>query len=133
MKRLIMLLSLLGSASFGADLAVSALTCEFMSNPRGIKTPAPRLSWKLDSDQRDVAQTAYRIEVARSAEKLAAGEADLWDSGRVASDQSYLVPYAGTTLASRQSALSSFSTLPLAVPGAAPPPFSRQAGSYSTP
>ena len=104
MKRLIILLSLVGSASFGADLAVSALTCEFLTNPRGIETSAPRLSWVIDSDQRDVVQSAYRIEVASSAEKLAAGEADLWDSGRVASDQSHLVPYAGATLASRQSA-----------------------------
>ena len=46
-------------------------------------------------------QTAYQILVASTPEKLAADEGDLWDSGRVASDQSTQVVYAGKPLLSR--------------------------------
>lgn len=47
-------------------------------------------------------QSAYRIEVASSADALAVGEADLWDSGRVASDSCLSIRYGGAALASRQ-------------------------------
>ena len=47
-------------------------------------------------------QTAYRILVAGSADKLAAGRGDLWDSGRVKSDASIMIPYAGRTLTQNQ-------------------------------
>jgi alpha-L-rhamnosidase len=47
-------------------------------------------------------QKAYQILVASSEEKLKAGEGDLWDSGKVASDQSAQIPYQGQTLSSRQ-------------------------------
>jgi alpha-L-rhamnosidase len=47
-------------------------------------------------------QTAYQVLVASSEEKLKAGEGDLWDSGKVTSDQSTQIPYQGTMLSSRQ-------------------------------
>jgi alpha-L-rhamnosidase len=40
--------------------------------------------------------------VAGSTESLAGDEGDVWDSGRVESDQSHLVPYAGRPLRSNQ-------------------------------
>lgn len=83
-------------------MEVADLRCEFLVEPRGIETPAPRLSWQLVSAERNVVQAAYRIEVASSAAQLAAGVADLWDSGRVTSDVSHLVDYAGAPLVSRQ-------------------------------
>jgi alpha-L-rhamnosidase len=46
-------------------------------------------------------QTAYRILAASSVERLLAGDADLWDSGKIASDRSVHVPYAGKKLDSR--------------------------------
>jgi len=47
-------------------------------------------------------QTAYRIVVASSEENLKAGTYDLWDSGRVRSEVSTLVPYGGRELKSGQ-------------------------------
>ena len=85
-----------------AAVTVNDLRCEFLRNPQGIECAAPRFSWKLTSDQRNVNQVAYRIEVASSAENLVTGSADLWDSGRVESEQSHLVPYGGVPLSSRQ-------------------------------
>ena len=93
---------------FGAEVrpaqpvAVTALRCEYLSEPAGMDVPLPRLSWRLESDRRGVAQIAAQIRVASTAEKLTRGEADLWDSGRVAGAGSDQVVYAGRPLVSRQ-------------------------------
>ena len=78
--------------------SVTDARCEQRSNPEGLSVAQPRLSWKIATHARDVRQTAYRILVASSEEKLSAGEADVWDSGRVGSDESVLVPYGGPRL-----------------------------------
>jgi hypothetical protein len=69
------------------------LRCEYHRDPLGIDTPKPRLSWILESDRRGDRQTAYRIRVRRD-RKL------VWDSGKVVSDQSAHVAYAGPALQS---------------------------------
>ncbi len=85
-----------------AGLRVDQLRCEYREAPVGIDVAQPRLSWVLASRQRAQRQTAYQILVASSATRLNRGEADLWDSGRVASDQSIQIGYAGKPLGSRQ-------------------------------
>ena len=85
-------------------LRIEALRCEYLADPLGIDVTKPRLSWTLASDQRGVKQTAYQILVASSAAALAADQGDLWDSGRVPSDETAHVAYAGAPLASRQRA-----------------------------
>lgn len=88
----------------------SALRCEHLSNPLGIDTSQPGLSWNLDTDpaptpaSRGIAQSSYHILVATSPERLAQNQGDLWDSGSVPSSESSLIPYAGTPLPSRQRA-----------------------------
>ena len=73
-----------------------------MTAPLGIDVLQPRLSWILSSSQRGQRQTAYQILVASSLTALARNKGDLWDSGKVASDQSTQVVYAGQPLQSRQ-------------------------------
>jgi len=107
MTRILVLLPLLAFTASGApgdSSAVSAgdLRVEYATNPLGIDSLQPRLSWVLTSAERAQKQTAYRVLVASSAEKLDAGTGDLWDSGKVASSQSTQVAYGGTPLASRQ-------------------------------
>ena len=75
--------------------------CELLTSPQGIDLPAPRLSWEITSDERNIRQTAYRILVASSPEKLNADDGDLWDSQNVKSNASVNVPYGGKTLESR--------------------------------
>ena len=79
---------------------VALLRCQLLVDPQGIDCAAPRLSWELSSDARDVQQTAYHILVASSIEKLNAGEGDLWDSGNVECGSSVYIPYAGAELKS---------------------------------
>ena len=87
-----------------AAIKPERLHCEYLDNPLGIDTPAPRLSWQLGSTERGQRQTAYRILVASTPERLKNDQGDLWDSGRVESDRGNHVPYAGRPLASRQAA-----------------------------
>ena len=82
---------------------VAETYCEYASNPIGIDTAQPRFTWVLGSERRGVLQQAYQVLVASSAESLVADKGDLWDSGRVKSDESSNVVYGGKELASRQS------------------------------
>jgi alpha-L-rhamnosidase len=70
-------------------------------NPLSIDEVNPRLSWVCKSSQRGQKQSAYRLLVASSREKLNKNVGDLWDSGKVESDQSLNVVYSGKALASR--------------------------------
>jgi len=77
------------------------LRCEYLVNPLGIDEVKPRLSWKLESNQRGQKQTAYRIVVSSSREKLDKNVGDLWDTDKVKSDQSIHVVYKGKPMESR--------------------------------
>ena len=83
-----------------ANLRPTGLRCEYLRNPEGIDEVRPRLSWKLTSEAEGAKQSAYRILVASSERALEAGQADLWDTGRVNSDQSIQVEYAGAPMKS---------------------------------
>ncbi len=85
-----------------AALSVRALVCDGAADPKGIDTPSPRLSWKLDSETRGQKQTAYQILVASDRQHLDKDRGDLWDSGKVDSDETAFVPYAGLGLKSSQ-------------------------------
>jgi len=80
------------------------LTCEHLVNPVGIGSQSPRLSWKLRSDRDGEVQTAWQIRAASSSSGLGAQPPDLWDSGKIVSDQSVLVSWAGQPLTSRSRA-----------------------------
>ncbi|MBB6673109.1 alpha-L-rhamnosidase [Cohnella nanjingensis] len=81
-----------------ADLKLDSLTCEYRKNPLGTDAKRPRFGWKLISERRGTVQQAYRIQVAGPD---AAFDAPLWDSGKVASEQSIQVAYAGPETASQ--------------------------------
>ena len=87
--------------SLQADLTIERLRCNHLVDPQGIHDVRPRLSWEVRSLARGERQTAYQIMVASSRELLESGVADLWDTGKVASDQTLQIPYSGVALASR--------------------------------
>lgn len=78
---------------------VTGLLVDGLALPLGIATDTPRLSWQLEADRRGVEQSAYQVQVASSEDGLA--QPDLWDSGRVTSDQQMDVAYDGDDLRSR--------------------------------
>ncbi|HLA40455.1 MAG TPA: alfa-L-rhamnosidase, partial [Candidatus Glassbacteria bacterium] len=83
-------------------MRVSGLRCEYLVDPLGTGERQPRLSWVLESSRRSQKQTAWRVLVATSREKLAASEGDLWDSGKMAGGQTAQVVYGGKELVSGQ-------------------------------
>ena len=85
-------------------MRVNELKTEHLSEPLGIETPHPRFRWLLDSTKRGQLQTAYQILVASSSERLQADTGDKWDSGKIASDNSVEIPYAGRALTSGERA-----------------------------
>ncbi len=96
---IVVLVSLTGHC-LPASVIVQNLRCEGIENPQGIDATSPQLSWRIDSDERSQKQVACQILVASSAEKLIRNEGDLWDSGRVETDQSVRFPYEGKPLVS---------------------------------
>ncbi len=80
-------------------LGVSHLRCEYQIDPVGIDVRKPRLSWELESSDKNVMQTSYELQTARSEEDLSKGKT-FWESGKVASDVSVGVEFAGPALVS---------------------------------
>lgn len=77
------------------------LLCELLRNPEEavITDPAPEFSWIVGDSRQVARQSAYQILVASTEQQLRANTGDLWDSGKVLSDVSTSVEYAGVTLA----------------------------------
>lgn len=80
--------------------APARLRCEYREAATGVRGSRPRLSWWLNDPRPAEVQTAYQIQAATSEAALRAGRADLWDSGRVASERTVNVEYAGPELGS---------------------------------
>ncbi|MGQ9592017.1 MAG: glycoside hydrolase family 78 protein [Planctomycetota bacterium] len=91
-------------ASRASAVTAERLRCEYLVDPLAVERARPRLGWILSSSARGVRQTAYRILVSSSPEKLASGEGDLWDSGRVESSETNQIAYAGKPLGSLERA-----------------------------
>ena len=88
-----------------SDLRAVEPRCEYLKNPQGVDAKLPRLSWRLEStrpEARSQRQTAYQLIVASSEAALAENKGDLWDSGKVTSDETLHVAYAGKKLISGQ-------------------------------
>lgn len=76
------------------------LKCEYLSNPLGIDARQPRFSWRLQHTERGQKQSAYQLLVATRPELLDQDKGDHWDTGKLASEESTQVVYAGKPLES---------------------------------
>ncbi|MCC5932496.1 MAG: alpha-L-rhamnosidase [Cyclobacteriaceae bacterium] len=76
------------------------LMVELLTVPREsvITQPKPLLSWAINDTRLGALQSAYQIMLATSEKELAKGQPDVWNSGKILSDQSFSVPYAGPPL-----------------------------------
>ncbi len=91
----------LSTVAWGAtavDTRPVGLKCDSLVEPLGIDTANPVLSWRLQDKTWGAKQTAYEILVSSMPDMSGAKKADIWDSGRVVSEQSAGVPYAGPPL-----------------------------------
>ncbi len=84
-----------------STITVTELKCENLINPNAIDNTTPHFSWKTLYDGRKMKQLYYEIQVASDSNSLASGIANLWDTGKLESSSSVMIPYSGVTLSSR--------------------------------
>jgi hypothetical protein len=93
----------LASITLGA-LAEPAAPVELLvngvSSPLAIDRDTARFTWRSVDADRGARQAAHQILVSSTTDRLAAGTGDWWDSGKVDSDKSASVTYAGRPLPS---------------------------------
>ncbi len=93
-KRSILLVALFAFHFVGiSQSAVRNLVVENLTNPIGLDLQDPRFGWQLVSDQRNIVQSAYEI-------KMSSNGSTVWNTGKVISDQSSFIDYAGPALQS---------------------------------
>lgn len=96
MKHIILLLSFfLSVISFAAEPV--NLRCEHLTNPLGIDTKNPRLTWLLDDNRQGAKQRAYQILVGTDSLNVLKGQGEMWDTGIVEAED-ILVVYKGNML-----------------------------------
>ena len=101
-KRLVIFFVLVAAAMGCApDFQVYDLKCEALKEPLGIDSASPHFSWKISASE-PIRQEAWEIQVASSSRLLSSGRPDLWDSGLITGPDQIMVPYAGSSLVSRQ-------------------------------
>ena len=86
--------------AYGASISVVKLKCENLPNPLGIDLISPQLSWQLISEKRNQRQTAYQIVASDQEKVLAANSGNLWDSGKINSNEMVNIAYRGKALTS---------------------------------
>jgi alpha-L-rhamnosidase len=95
---LFFLLAILPALCMAQKPAAESLNAEYLTDPLGIDITHPRLSWEINTTQKNTLQQAYNIVVATdasfSSSKL------VWNTGKVMSDSSVFVTYNGAALKS---------------------------------
>lgn len=83
--------AVLGAVGMYPAIRVTATSCEYQADPLLIEAFSPRFGWELDG-RKGTMQSAYAIEVEDESGAL------VWQSGKVESDESQLIPYMGKEL-----------------------------------
>ncbi len=73
---------------------------EYAENPININTKHPRFSWIVSSPERNQVQSAYQLMVATSIYLLSHNHPDLWNSGKVISNETIQHEYGNNNLRS---------------------------------
>ena len=84
-------------------LSIQNPQVEMRSNPLGLDVQQPRLSWQIAATVNNVQQTAYQVVVAESSGDLENENNLVWNTGKMQSDASVLIPYKGLLLESGKS------------------------------
>ncbi|MFM2221076.1 MAG: alfa-L-rhamnosidase [Verrucomicrobiota bacterium] len=93
------ILTLLLTCLFAKAHSTLDLKVEHQRNPIGIDESQPALSWRMEGEEKALAQSKCHILVATRADLLEEGKADLWDSGGIQSTITN-IRYAGKPLPS---------------------------------
>ena len=94
----VLLLAPLTAIHDASDFQVSDMKTDYRQNPLGLETRHLRFFWRVSTGE----QTAWQVQATSSPQRLAAGQADLWDSGKRAGAATAQIAYEGKPLSSRQ-------------------------------
>lgn len=83
-----------------ADIRITDLRCENLIAPVAIDNTLPHFSWKIQGND-IIRQKYYEIQIGTDSIRLSRGKANLWDTGKILSTASVMVPYGGKKLQSR--------------------------------
>lgn len=83
-------------------ISIDQLAVDYDPRPYGLDNPQPGFSWIPESEERAQSQSAYQILVASSPDNLEQDKGDMWDTGKIESDETVHIPYDGKTLQSTQ-------------------------------
>lgn len=83
-----------------SSLKIHELRCEYLQNPLGIDTKAPRFSWMMNSVKRNQLQSAYEIIVSDKLSALLSVRGNVWSTGKVNANDNIQVEYKGQALQS---------------------------------
>ena len=81
---------------YAQKTTITNLEVDKLISPLGLDSTNPDFSWIIKSEDYDVAQTHYQIFVAT--DQIFSKNSLVWDSGKVSSDESVYVKYAGEAL-----------------------------------
>ncbi|MFE5139361.1 family 78 glycoside hydrolase catalytic domain [Streptomyces fagopyri] len=85
----------------GDGLHIGRTTVEYAETLLGTEVEHPRLTWESTAPGRGARQSAYQVRVALTEKDLRTGRRLVWNSGRVASDRTVGIAYAGPALRPR--------------------------------
>ena len=97
-KFITLLLLAISSAGTAQEIKLVRLRTEYRTNPLGVGTLKPRLSWQLNSSHHGVTQSAYRILVAGDTVSLLKNTGTVWDSQKQPGSASIGILYNGPAL-----------------------------------
>lgn len=83
---------------YAQPISVQQLTCNHFVNPVGVATPMPVFSWQLQSEARNVMQSACQLLVAENPALLEKQQGAVWNSGKMLTGASVNVLYKGGKL-----------------------------------
>ena len=96
----IVLIVLISGCNTSSKVTPMDLRCEYRTNPLGIDNTEPRFSWKIieENQTRGQMQTAFHVLIASSIDDLNNDIGDVWNSGKVKTNQSVNNVYDGAPL-----------------------------------
>ncbi len=93
-------LSPVSSLCTSGKITPTDLKTEWKVNPLGIEVMQPGFSWLLTGSGRGLKQTGYQVIIASGEAGLETGNGDVWNSGKVVSDNQINIIYKGPALKS---------------------------------
>ena len=77
-----------------------SLSCEQLIDPLGIDQQQPQLSWIIESAENNMRQSAYEIIVSDNKTDIDSNRGNLWNTGKITSDETVFITYQGALLQS---------------------------------